>query len=146
MRITRLSLAVSLVLCTLSLFADQVTLKNGDRLTGTIIKSDEKSLVIKTEFAGEVTVDWTAITNVQSTQDMTVGLKDGKTVVGPVTTNGDNVVITTKTTGPVEAPKATVTVMRNPAEETAYQKSQHPGFLEGWNGGLNCGIRPHTGQ
>lgn len=140
MRITRLSLVVSLVLCTISLFADQVTLKNGDRLTGTIIKSDEKSLVIKTEFAGEVTVDWTAVTNVQSTQDMTVGLKDGKTVVGPVTTNGDNVVVTTKTTGPVEAPKATVTVMRNPAEETAYQKSQHPGLLEGWNGGLNVGF------
>ena len=67
---------------------------------------------------------------------MTVGLKDGKTVVGPITTSGDNVVVTTKTTGPVEAPKATVTVMRNPAEETAYQKALHPGLLEGWNGGL----------
>lgn len=41
-----------------SLFADQVVLKNGDRLSGTIEKSDDKSLVIKTEFAGEVTVQW----------------------------------------------------------------------------------------
>jgi hypothetical protein len=38
------------------LFADQIVLKNGDRLTGTIEKSDDKSLVMKTEFAGEVTV------------------------------------------------------------------------------------------
>ena len=36
--------------------ADQVVLKNGDRLTGAVVKSDGKELVIKTEFAGEVTV------------------------------------------------------------------------------------------
>jgi hypothetical protein len=36
-----------------SVVADQVTLKNGDRLTGTIVKSDAKTLLIKTEFAGE---------------------------------------------------------------------------------------------
>jgi len=36
-------------------FADQITLKNGDRLTGTIVKSDAKTLVIKTEAAGDVT-------------------------------------------------------------------------------------------
>jgi putative salt-induced outer membrane protein YdiY len=129
-----------LALLSTSLYADQVTLKNGDRLTGQIIKSDDKSLVIKTEYAGEVTVDWTAITNVQSAQDMTVGLKDGKTVVGPVTTSGDNVVVTTKSTGSVETPKTSITVMRNPAEEVAYQKSTHPGLLEGWNGGLNVGF------
>ena len=56
-------------------FADQVTLKNGDRLSGEILKSDEKSLTLKTEFAGEVKIDWSAVTNVDSSQDMTVGLK-----------------------------------------------------------------------
>lgn len=140
MRITRFSLAVVLALFSLNLFADQVTLKNGDRLTGTIIKSDGKALVIKTEFAGEVTVDWTAVTSVQSSENLTVGGKDGKTVVGPVTTSGDKVVVTTKTAGPVELSKADVTVIRNPAEETAYQKSMYPGLLQGWNGGLNVGF------
>ena len=48
-------------LCPASLFADQIVLKNGDRLTGTIEQSDGKSLVIKTEFAGEVTVQWPAV-------------------------------------------------------------------------------------
>ena len=38
--------------------ADQVTLKNGDRLTGTIVKTDDKveSLLVKTEFAADVVV------------------------------------------------------------------------------------------
>jgi hypothetical protein len=42
-----------LSVCGLStlLFADQVVLNNGDRLTGTITKSDGKTLVIKTESA-----------------------------------------------------------------------------------------------
>ena len=44
-----------------SVMADQVTLKNGDRLTGTIVKSDGKTLLIKTEFAGEVNVQSDAV-------------------------------------------------------------------------------------
>ena len=39
----------------LHLFADQVTLKNGDRLTGTVVKSDGKTLVLHTDAAGDVT-------------------------------------------------------------------------------------------
>jgi hypothetical protein len=38
--------------CPAPLFADQIVLKNGDRLSGSIEKSDDKVLVIKTEFAG----------------------------------------------------------------------------------------------
>ena len=46
----------TLVLFTQTAFADQVTMKNGDRLSGTILKSDGKSLATKTEFAGDVTI------------------------------------------------------------------------------------------
>ena len=34
--------------------ADQIVLKNGDRLTGTIVKSDGKTLVLKSDLVGEV--------------------------------------------------------------------------------------------
>ncbi|MBZ5636051.1 MAG: hypothetical protein LAO55_23225 [Acidobacteriia bacterium] len=37
-------------------WADQITLKNGDRLTGSLLKSDEKNLVLKSESAGTVTI------------------------------------------------------------------------------------------
>jgi hypothetical protein len=50
------------------LFADQVMLSNGDRLTGTIEKSDDKALLMKTEFAGEVTLQWPAIQEIKSEQ------------------------------------------------------------------------------
>jgi len=49
-----LALIAFLGLSTFS-FADQVTLKNGDRLTGTVVKSDGKELVLHTDAAGDVT-------------------------------------------------------------------------------------------
>lgn len=129
-----------LTFCASTLFADQVVLKNGDRLTGTIQKSDDKQLVIKTEFAGEVTVQWAAIQEIKSRQPLHVGLKTGQTVVGPVSTSDGKLEVSTKTNGNVEAPKDTVVLMRNDAEQLAWEKHQHPGLLEGWNGGLNIGF------
>ena len=55
-----LAILVAFSLCSAS-FADQIVLTNGDRLTGAITKSDDKTLVIKTEFAGDVTVQWPAV-------------------------------------------------------------------------------------
>jgi len=120
-------------------FADQITLKNGDRLTGTVVKSDGKTLLMKTEFAGEVTIQFSAIEQVSTDQELHVGLKDGKTVVGPVTTSDGKLEVATRT-GTVEAPKEEVAVIRSGAEQTAYDKSLHPGLLHGWDGGLNVGF------
>ena len=132
------SVVILLLLCAIPALADQVVLKNGDRLTGSIKKSDGKLLVIKTDYAGDVTVKFDAIQSITSTGDLNVSLA-GKTVLGPVTTSGDDVVVATRT-GPVDAPKASVTMLRSPAEQAAYEKSLHPGLLEGWNGGLNLGF------
>jgi putative salt-induced outer membrane protein YdiY len=121
-------------------FADQVTLKNGDRLTGSIVKSDGKELVIKTDYAGDVTVKFDAVQSISTTGDLNVAESDGQIVVGPVITRGDNLVVATKTAGSVSVPKSTVATLRNPAEQAAYEKSLHPGLLEGWNGGANVGF------
>ena len=68
--------AIFIVMCCHPLFADQIVLKNGDRLTGTIEKADDKALVIKTEFAGEVTVQWPAIQELKSDQSLHINLKN----------------------------------------------------------------------
>jgi putative salt-induced outer membrane protein YdiY len=137
-------LFVSLLLV-IPVLADQIVLKNGDRLTGSITKSDGKSLVIKTDYAGDVTVKFDAIQSLASSGDLNVTL-GGKTAIGPVTTSGDDVIVATKTAGPVEAPKASVTLLRSPAEQAAYEKSLHPGWEEGWAGGLNLGFAVTRGN
>jgi putative salt-induced outer membrane protein len=134
-----------LLLLAIPAVADQLILKNADRLTGTITKSDGKELVIRTDYAGDVTVKLGAIQSLTSTGDLNVTF-GRTTVVGPVSSRGDDVVVATKTSGPVEAPKTSITMLRNPAEEAAYQKSLHPGLLNGWNGGVNVGFAVTRGN
>ena len=94
-----LFLLMTMVLLCPALFADQVSLKNGDRLTGTIVKSDAKTLVLKTEAAGDVTFQWSAIDAITSTQPLHVGLAGGQIVVGPVATKDGQIQVTTLTGG-----------------------------------------------
>lgn len=128
-----------------ALFADQVTLKNGDRLTGTIVKSDGKTLVIHTEAAGDVELKLDAIQEIKTDAELHVGLKGGKTAVGPVSTSDGKLEIATKS-GTVESSTGDVTVIRNDAEQTSYDKSLHPGLRHGWTGGLNVGFSVARGN
>jgi putative salt-induced outer membrane protein YdiY len=121
-------------------FADQITLKNGDHLSGTVVKSDGKTLVLHTDYAGDVTVQFEAITQLSTDKELHVTTADKKTVVGPVTTSEGKIEVATKTSGTVEVPPAKVVLMRNDAEQQAYDASMHPGLLHGWNGGVNVGF------
>ena len=97
-----LSLFVALLGLSSALFADQVTLKNGDRLTGTVVKSDGKTLTLHTDAAGDVTLKFDAVQEIKTDQELHVSLKGGKTAVGPVTTTDGKIEIvspTVSTTG-----------------------------------------------
>jgi putative salt-induced outer membrane protein len=122
---------------TSAVFADQITLKNGDRLTGTIVKSDGKTIVLHTEFAGDVTVDFKAVTQITSEKELRLSTTDKQTLVGPVTTSDGNIKVATKGGGTSEVPLANVAEIMDQAE---YKKMEHPGLLHGWNGGINLGF------
>jgi putative salt-induced outer membrane protein YdiY len=126
-----------------AVYADQITLKNGDRLTGTIVKSNGKTLRLHTDAAGDVTIKFVEVQGIKSDEDLHVSLKGGKTAVGPVTTTDGKIEIATRTAGTVEAPKEDVTLIR---DEQAYQKSVHPGLMHGWNGGVDVGFSVARGN
>jgi putative salt-induced outer membrane protein YdiY len=144
-KVELLTLTVFLGL-SLASFADQITLKNGDRLTGSVVKGDGKTLVLHTDAAGDVTIQFAAIQDIKTEQELHVSLKDGKTAVGPVTTADGKIDIASKTAGTVEAAREDVTVIRNDAEEKAYEKSQYPGIWQGWTGGANVGFSVARGN
>jgi putative salt-induced outer membrane protein YdiY len=122
-----------------ALFADQITLKNGDRLTGKIVKSDGKTLLLKTDFAGDLTLKFDSISGIKTDKELHISTSDKKTVVGPVSGDDGKLEVATKS-GPVEVPASNVALIRSDEEEAAYQKSLHPGLLHGWNGGANAGF------
>lgn len=139
-------LVLSFFLLTANSFADQVTLKNGDRLTGKIVKGDDKSIVLHTDAAGDVTIQLSSVQDIKTDQPLHIGLKGGKMVVGPVTGSDGKIEVATKNAGTVEASESDVTVIRNDAEESAFEKAQHPGLLHGWTGGANVGFSVARGN
>lgn len=136
-----LSIGFLCVLChAAALQAEQVTLKNGDHLSGAIVSMDGKKLVIKTTYAGDVSIDWAEVSQFSSDKAALVVTKADKQLVsGTVASDGSNVLVTTAQ-GVQTLPRTDVTTMRSPADQAAYEKSLHPGMLEGWTGGGNFGF------
>ncbi len=124
--------------------ADQITLKNGDRLTGKIVKSDAKELVIQTESAGAVTVKRDAIATINSEQPLNVFTSDGQKLVGPVETEAEKIVVRTKDAGLVDAPLAKVNIIRSNEEqvrvEAEEERYRNPGLTDLWTGTAEFGL------
>jgi putative salt-induced outer membrane protein len=116
--------------------ADQVSLKNGDRLTGTIVQSDGKTLVLHTEYAGDVTVKWDSVKGIESSESLRVELPNGKTVVGPVSTSDDTVKVATSS-GEIAAPLGNV---KGLSQQAGYEKMETASILQNWKGGVNAGF------
>jgi len=132
---------LSLSLLSLPVFADQLTLKNGDRLSGTIVKSDDdaKTLLIKTDWAGDVTVKWDAITTIVSSQPLHIMLSDGRVIVGRVSTT-DGILEIATDGGTVPAAHDAVKAVRDNATQAEIDRLQHPRLRDYWSGLFDLGL------
>src|SRR4051812_35858175 len=106
--------------------ADQVIMKNGDRVTGAVVKKDGKELTIKTVQFGTVTTRWEEVESIQTDQPVTVTVDGGPTVEGTLNTSGGNIVITSQTGNSNVAPLQ-ISALRDREQQRAYQRLQHPG-------------------
>lgn len=122
------------------LFADQVSFKNGDRLTGTILKSDAKNLVIRTAVAGELSVLLQEVQEIRADQPLHVDLGGTTILASRMTAREKTVEIVTDAGAALEKPKESVVALRDDAEQTAYEKSRLKGVLNGWDGSLDAGM------
>jgi len=129
-----------------SLFADTVTLKNGDRITGKILKTDGSAVVIKTDYAGEVKIDLAAITSLTSDEPLNVALKNGEQARGKVSVSGDAVQVE----GGPQAKVADLTAIRDDANQKAWQREDerlhHPKLLDFWAGSVAFGLAEASGN
>jgi len=127
-----------------ALFADQITVANGDRLTGTILRSDGKELVLKTEYAGEIKVKWESVVGLTAADPIHLELKDGQTVVGSVTQEQDKFRVSTRETGPVTISKDAIVAIRNKDEQALYEveldRLRNPRVLDLWTGYFDTGV------
>lgn len=125
-------------LCSSAAWADQVVMKNGDRVTGSIIKQDGKSITIKADNFGLVTAPWDQVASIQSAKPVHIVLKDGKTLQGTLATANGKVEVTAPG-AKVEVTPGEVTAIRNDGEQKAYERLLKPGMLQLWSGGGSLG-------
>ena len=123
-----------------TVLADQITLKNGDRLTGKIVKSDGAKLVISTELLGEVAVELAVVTTITSDQSVFITLSDGRTLSGVLSVSGDKAELRPSSGSAVAVERSAITLVRSVDEQNVYERSLHPGVFEQWTGGADVGL------
>ena len=127
-----------------------MTLANGDRITGSVLRSDTKTLVIKTDNAGEVTLKWDSITAISAPGPLYIGLGDGQTIIGAVETVNGRFNVTTKTAGVVATSKESIQFIRNNDEQAKVQAEidhfRNPRLVDLWVGNLDLGFAASRGN
>ena len=128
-----------------SIYADEVVMKNGDRLTGDVVKLDGTNLIFKSQFAGEATIPWDAVVSLKSEKLVYVGFKNGQTVSGKLLAE-KNIVNVESRQGTLEESRADVQAIRSPAEQSTYLKNLYPDFFQLWTGSVDFGLAGTTGN
>jgi putative salt-induced outer membrane protein YdiY len=140
----RTSLAAALLLLPTTAMADQITLKNGDHLTGTVTQLAGGKLTVTTTYAGAVTITWDEVISVKLDKPLVlpVETKVGKKVniqkreITAIERTSSGFVVTTAS-GPAPVPPAGLTTLRTAAAQDAYEASLRPNLLHGWTGAAN---------
>ncbi|MCS6952317.1 MAG: DUF481 domain-containing protein [Bryobacteraceae bacterium] len=112
---------------------DTVILKNADRISGEVLKLENNKLVIKTEYAGTIQVDWSAVERLQSGKRFRVEVENQRQLTGLVAVSprgvnvisGDDVV--------------SVDPLRVVAMAPAPESRPEPGFWRALEGSVDVG-------
>jgi len=132
------------------MLADQITLKNGDRLTGRIVSADDKTVILKTDYAGEVKIDRKMVVELTADSPLNVTLKDQGKVLGKISTKEGAVEVTTATGEVLKPAPAAVEALRDDATQRAwersYERAHHPSLTDFWSGFASLGLANSSGN
>jgi len=139
-RLKRYALGVSLgfFLGSCAAWADQIVMKDGDRVTGSIVKKDGATVTIESKNFGVVTVKWDDIATIRTDAALNVVLPEDRTVKGNLQTREGRIEVAAEGTPQVVAP-ADIVALRNEKEQQSYERLLNPGLLDLWviSGSLN---------
>jgi putative salt-induced outer membrane protein YdiY len=127
------------------MWADEVTLVNGDRVTGTVVKQDGKNITVKTELFGTVTMPWSKVKTLHTDNPVHVVLSGGETVRGKIETREDQLEIAEETLSR-KATFSEISALRNAAEQRMYERLLEPSWTQLWAGTATLGFAGTTGN
>ncbi len=121
--------------------ADVLVMKNGDRVTGSIVKKDGNAVTLKSALFGNITVPWDQVDSIKTDTPLNVVLNDGKEAQTNLVTTDGKVQVAGET-----VPQADVKILRNADEQKNYERFLHPGLLDLWAGTGTVGIAGTAGN
>ncbi|MBI4904448.1 MAG: DUF481 domain-containing protein [Acidobacteria bacterium] len=145
MRYQALAGAFAALLLASTSYGGVIVLKNGDRVTGDVIKKDAKNLTIKSVNFGVVTVAWDQVASVTEEKPVTVVTADGKSVEGTLATSGEAVQVVAG--GQTQSlPPSEISAIRNADEQKAYLRMLKPRLVDLWTVTGNLGLAATAGN
>lgn len=147
---SRILLFFLLAVCTQTAFADQVVLKNGDRVTGKIVRKDAESVTIQTDAMGAVRIKWSAVESVVSESPVAVTLEDGKIIEGTVSTGEGKVSVEMKGGEKLSFEQRSIIAIRSKDEQSKFEAEQRRSTGRGpfalWSGTIDAGFSLTSGN
>jgi hypothetical protein len=118
--------------------ADELMMKNGDRLQGSVVSMSLGKLVFKTSYAGKITIKWEEVKSLTTETSMEAYLRNEETLIGKIKAGEDNVLILEPADGSPPVPVSTAQV----------KSLEQPKLPAGWEftGNISAGAGKETGN
>ena len=120
--------------------ADTVIMRNGDRLTGEVLRQEGTELLIRTAYAGTITIDWEQVSEVSMDTPATVLLDDERVIrVAALTRENESL----RLEAPAGREPMTVSANQVRIVQPEHWETGHGGKLSGQ---INLAIEAQTGN
>ena len=133
-----------------TVFADQVIMDNGDRLTGKIVKKEGDSIVLETKSAGQVKIRWSSIVRIIADEPLSLTLEDGKILEGKIELAENTLKVKKANEEKVELQKKALKVVRTLVEQAKFEaeqkRIQDSRLMDFWSGAIDAGFSLTTGN
>ena len=130
--------------------ADEIMLRNGDRVTGAIVGLEGGELEIQSELLGSLIADWEDIEGLRSDNAFYVRLSDARLLVGSLALNLDTLEIRTRETGIIEVPTGLIESIRSAEQHELFQsrseRLENPGLTDFWSGAIDAALSATSGN
>ncbi len=118
--------------------ADELLMKNGDRLQGSVVSMSLGKLVFKTSYAGAITIKWDEIARLTTEKPLEAYLRDENTLMGKMTVTKDGRLILQPADGspPVPIAMAQIKTLERPKPPAGWE----------FGGNVTAGASKETGN
>lgn len=124
-------------------FGDQVVLKNGDRITGELVRLEDGTLLMKTEALGDVKLKWNAVAEVTSEAPLHV-IAGTDQLAATTIRRDEGSFRLINTNSAVAVPAESVKTLRSEADQKVHamqvERESNPRFIDRWNASADAGL------